>query len=173
MLQSADLLAVHPERTAHHWARRLVPTGTLPRLGCRNGGRCRLVGVGGLLPRCRLVGVGDLLPGCRLVGVGGLLPGCRLVGVGGLLLLSSGRCRGLLPLGRVACCLIVVWSETSAVVISAGAAGMLSSGGKPMRAAALLIPSPIALTRSPATVAGLSGGISRAGVGSHGGMLRS
>jgi len=52
-------------------------------------------------------------------------------------------------------------------------AGMLSSGGEPTRAAALLIPWPIALTRSVATVAGLSVGISRAGVGSHGLMLRS
>jgi hypothetical protein len=85
VLPSADLLAVHPERTAHQWARCLVPTGTLPRLGCRNGGRCRLVGVGGLLSGCRLVGVGGLLSGCRLVGVGDLLSGCRLVSLGGLL----------------------------------------------------------------------------------------
>ena len=40
-----------PERTAHHRARRLMPTGTLPRLGCRRGGRCPLIGVDGLLPR--------------------------------------------------------------------------------------------------------------------------
>ena len=106
VLQSADVLAVHPERTAHHRARGLVPTGTLPRLGCRNGGRCvgglggllsccRLVGVGGLLPRCHLVDFGDLLPRCRLVGVGDLLPRCRLVGVGGAAS-SSGRRRLLL-----------------------------------------------------------------------------
>ena len=38
-------------------------------------------------------------------------------------------------------------------------------------AAALLMPSPIAVTRSAATFAGLSLGISRAGVGSHGLML--
>ena len=51
---------------------------------------------------------------------------------------------------------------------------MLGFGGKPIRAAALLIPSPIASTRSPATVAGSrGGGISRAGVGTHGLMLRS
>ncbi len=68
MLRSADLLAVHPERTAHHRARRLVPTGTLPRLGCRTGRRCGLVGLGGLLLRYRLVGLGYLLPCCGLVG---------------------------------------------------------------------------------------------------------
>ena len=113
-----------------------------------------------------LVGVGDLLSGCRLVGVGDLLSGCRLVGVGDLLLVVVSSV-------SVICCLVVVSSETSALVISARAAGMLSGAGEPMSAAALLMPSPTALTRSPATVAGLSVGISRAGVGSHGGMLRS
>ena len=52
-------------------------------------------------------------------------------------------------------------------------AGIFSGGREPVRARALLIPSPTALTRSPATVAGSCIGISRAGVGSHGGMLRS
>ena len=51
VLPSAAPVAVQPERTAHHRARRLMPTGTLPRLGCRSGGRCPLIGVDGLLPR--------------------------------------------------------------------------------------------------------------------------
>jgi len=80
---------------------------------------------------------------------------------------------------RVGVLLDVTSGETFAFAVSmAGAArvtgaGMLSSGGKPIRVAALLIPSPIALTRSAATFPGLSVGMSRAGVGSHGGMLRS
>ena len=45
-------------------------------------------------------------------------------------------------------------------------------GGEPM-ARALSKPSPIAATRSATSLTGLSGGISRAGVGSHGLMLRS
>jgi hypothetical protein len=63
-------------------------------------------------------------------------------------------------------------STGPAVAVVTGA-GVLSSGGEPVRARALLMPWPIALTRSAMTFAGLSGGISRAGVGSHGGMLRS
>jgi hypothetical protein len=68
----------------------------------------------------------------------------------------------------VPCVLDVTWP----VSVVAGA-GMLGSGGKSIRAKALLNPSPIALTRSVATFPGSSVGISRAGVGSHGGMLRS
>ena len=52
-----------------------------------------------------------------------------------------------------------------------GGAGMLC--GEPMRAAALSMPSSIASRRSPVTVTGSCVGISRAGVGCSGGMLRS
>ena len=72
----------------------------------------------------------------------------------------------------VSTALMSVVPRVSMLLVVSGA-GIFSSGGEPMRARALLIPWPIALTRSVATVARLSGGISRAGVGSHGGMLRS
>src|SRR4051794_1937244 len=85
MLPSAALLAVHPERNAHHRARRLLPTGPLPLLGRRNGGHCPLLDVGALLPRCPLLDVGPLLPRCPLLDVGALLPRCPLLDVGALL----------------------------------------------------------------------------------------
>jgi hypothetical protein len=51
--------------------------------------------------------------------------------------------------------------------------GLVVGAGEPTGARALLMPSPIAATRSAVTVTGLSGGMSLAGVGSQGGMVRS
>jgi hypothetical protein len=126
-------------------------------------------------------GAGAVLPLSETVSVA--LPCADIVRLGIEATAESsvvGRCDDSVPLSVVA----VVDACTEATPASAGACAgaaaafargvaLLSGAGEPMRAAALVMPSPIALTRSAVTFAGSSGGISRAGVGSHGAMVRS
>ena len=162
--KSADLLAVHPERTAHHRARRSCRPARFHGLDVEMVGVvvwsvwvvccrvvvwsvsvicCRVV-VWSVSVICCLVVVWSVSVICCLVVVWSVSVICCLVVVWSVSVIC---CLVVVWSVSVICCLVVVSSETSALVISAGAAGMLSSGGKPMMARALLMPSPIALTQ--------------------------